>query len=105
MTSNRFSATARSSAWRKLGRRFMENSRSGFAGRPGVVSRHGAAAQLVQEAEDLAVRHVLALVVVIVMDDLAARGAHRRTAIDGGEADRQDMVDHQEVGDAEHALE
>src|SRR5262245_60929631 len=105
MTSKRFSATARSSAWRKLGRGFMEDSRSGLARRTGVVGRHGAAAQLVQKAENLPVRHVLALVVAIVMNDLAERAADRRTAIDGGEADRQDVVDHQEVGDSKHTLE
>src|SRR5262249_3750531 len=72
---------------------------------PGVVRRPGAPAQLMQKAQHLLVRHVLALVIAIVMNDLVEGAPDRGTAVDGGKADRQDVVDHQEIGHAEQALE
>src|SRR5262245_29757916 len=73
--------------------------------RLGMIGRHGAPPQLMQKAQHLLVRHVLALVIAIVMNNLVEGAADRGTAVDGGKADRQDMVDHQEIGHAEHALE
>src|SRR5262245_3255691 len=72
--------------------------------RLGMIGRHGAPPQLMQKAQHLLVRHVLALVIAIVMNNLVEGAADRGTAVDGGKADRQDMVDHQEIGHAEHAL-
>src|SRR5262252_1259666 len=73
--------------------------------RLGVIGRHGAATQLMQKAQHLLVRHVLALVIAIIMNDLVEGASDGGTAVDGGKADRQDVVDHQEIGHAEHALE
>src|SRR5215510_10315546 len=73
--------------------------------RLGMIGRHGAATQLMQKAQHLLVRHVLALIIAIVMNDLAKGAPDGRAAIDGGKADRQDVVDHQEIGHAKHALE
>src|SRR5580704_5274693 len=70
-----------------------------------VIATPRQAAQLAQKFDDLFVRHVFLHVVAVVMHDVLERPARAGAAVHCRPADRNDVMDHHQVGHAEHALE